>query len=135
MSDPKENDPKPDVIDDAALAPFFAAAEQARVDDLSDDLMARILADAAAQQETPQPEPRSLGVMGWFAEIRDGLGGWSALAGLGTAMVAGVWIGGTEPDWAGSLSLIGADTTVSDQLADEDLELIFPSYDDYWGET
>ena len=132
MSDPKT----PDEFDaDALLSAAFAEAQAARPVDLPDDLTTRILADAAAVQAAPTP--RRLGLAGWLAEVRDGLGGWGALAGLGVATLAGVWIG--VGDVSGSSLTNPAPTEAAameiwDEGAD-DLELLFPSYDSLLGET
>ena len=60
----------------------------------SDDLMARVMADAidAMPNASAPAAPRHSG--GFLALI----GGWPALAGLATATVAGVWIGFAAPD-------------------------------------
>lgn len=91
--------PKPD-RDDEALEDFFKAG-RADAPDLGPDLMARILADAAAQQPAPVPAagtlqgtPRGRGGFGWFADL---IGGWPAMGGLAAATVAGVWIGAAPP--------------------------------------
>ena len=129
MSDLNEKGDAVPLSPDEMLAPYFAAAQGAQTDDLSENLFARVLADAAAEQPKPAPQARPMGLVGWLAEIRDGLGGWSALAGISTAMVAGLWIGGTDPSWSTSLPLIGTEAAQSDSLTDDDLELLFPSYD------
>ena len=83
-------------LDDTALDAFFDAA-RAQDPTPSDDLIARILADAdaevIAQSQTAAPPRR-----GWFAQVVGGLGGWPALAGLATAAVTGVTIGVVSPD-------------------------------------
>lgn len=57
-------------------------------------LLGRIMADAEAQLVGPDPlTPRA----GFFASLRDAIGGWPTLAGLATAGVAGVWIGFSQP--------------------------------------
>lgn len=66
---------------------------------LPEDLAARMLADAEAEQAAraappaaaPAPRP------GWLARTFAGIGGWPALAGFATATVAGVWIGMSPP--------------------------------------
>jgi ferric-dicitrate binding protein FerR (iron transport regulator) len=88
--------------EDTDLDLVFAAARAARPQP-PDALTARVLADAyAAQPAAPiarraAPPPR--GVWGRLSEI---LGGGGVLAGLGTAAVAGVWLGYADPagmDW------------------------------------
>lgn len=57
-------------------------------------LLGRIMADAEAQLVGPDPvAPRA----GFFASLRDAIGGWPTLAGLVTAGVTGVWIGFSQP--------------------------------------
>lgn len=77
------------------LDDFFQAAQQAQAP-ASEALMARVLQDAlvvqaenAAQDVTPERAGRTGLLAGLFAA----LGGWPAVAGLGTAAVAGLWIG------------------------------------------
>lgn len=82
---------------DTQLQSFFDAAQNAAPQP-SDALMARILADAQmhlpAAEQTVQIAQRQTG---FFAGIVGLLGGWSAVAGLATATVAGVWIGFSAP--------------------------------------
>ena len=83
--------------DDALDALFAEARKAAPVP--SDDLMARILADAeteAAAREAPAPRPR------FWPSLLESLGGWPSLAGLAAAAVTGLWIGS-----AGSLDSLG----------------------------
>lgn len=64
----------------------------------SDDLMARVLADALAEQPAPrpvaapQPAPRG----SWWGALTSALGG-GVLAGIGTAAAAGLMIGYVQP--------------------------------------
>jgi hypothetical protein len=66
----------------------------------SDDFMARILADAVALQPKPQivraaaPQRRS----GFWTRFATILGGASAVAGIGTAAMAGLVLGYVQPD-------------------------------------
>ncbi|MFN3972584.1 MAG: dihydroorotate dehydrogenase [Gemmobacter sp.] len=93
---------------DAALDDLFARARAARPV-VPDDLMARVMADAAAVPQAadatagwpPQARParfRSLGglrsVLRALAEV---FGGAGALAGVATAGLAGIWIGLASP--------------------------------------
>lgn len=73
-----------------ALERFFEAA-RAHPPEASPALMAAVLraADAA------QPAPRRLPLM---VRLRDTFGGWPALAGLATAVAAGIWIGTALPE-------------------------------------
>lgn len=79
MADDKQDD----------LEAVFAAARQ-RPADVSDGLMARVLADADRIAAMRRPAPM------WL-QIRDALGGWPALGGLAAASAAGVWIGLAPP--------------------------------------
>ena len=83
--------PNNDMLDD-----LFA---QARADTPgpSDDLMARVLADADAVQDgfaAPIPAPEQKGL---WARMVETVGGWPAVSGLAAATVAGVWIGVAPP--------------------------------------
>ncbi len=60
-------------------------------------LLGRIMADAEAQQVGPDPSVSPAPRAGFFASLRDAVGGWPTLAGLATAGVAGVWIGFSQP--------------------------------------
>ena len=60
-----------------------------------DDLMARLLADAA--REMPRPTPRvEPNRPGWRDWVRV-LGGWPAIGGLAAASAVGVWLGAAPP--------------------------------------
>ncbi|NKX43703.1 hypothetical protein [Roseicyclus persicicus] len=90
--------------DDDGLESFFAAARGAGRP--SDDLVARVLADAAAVQgagraPAPAPLPRS---GGWFSGLAGALGGWPAVSGVTLAGVAGLVLGFTAPDLVDSWS-------------------------------
>jgi len=123
-------------LDDAGLELFFNAAREEDTAP-SDGLMARILADAAAQADarevaavpqTPRPAPR----LGLFGVIAAAIGGWPALASMATATVAGVWIGFATPDTLEDLAggvLIPA-SSASQGYALEDL---VPSYGEFAG--
>ena len=87
---------------DSDLDAFFAAAktEAPRV---SDDLMARVMADAMAEMpraaepaaEVVPPAPAR--TSGWLSGVLDVIGGWPAAGGLLTAGLVGVWIGVSPP--------------------------------------
>ena len=85
--------------DETDLEDFFAAA-RAEPPEISDTLMARILADADAQMPPARREP--LGAALWAM-----LGGGFGAGGLVTAAALGVWLGlappGALPDLAGQL--------------------------------
>lgn len=86
---------------DDGLADLFARA-RADAPRPGADLTARILADAAAvqadlrRQAAPGPR-RTQRPQGPVRRLRDALGGWPALAGLGLAALAGLWLGLTPP--------------------------------------
>ena len=87
----------PELAEDA-LDALFA---QARVTPPrpSDDLQARIVADALAAQAAfaepvAAPVPERVGILQRFAAT---FGGWPALSGMATACVLGVWIGAAPP--------------------------------------
>lgn len=84
--------------DDDPLDALFA---QARDVDPSPDLMARVLADAAAVQVVAQVETPVIAAprrAGWLARMLDGLGGWSAVSGITAAGVMGLAVGLYSPD-------------------------------------
>lgn len=72
----------------------------------SDELVARVLADAARVQAdtraAPGPVPRRVG---WLQGLAGGLGGWRAVSGVTLAGVAGLAMGFAAPDlvdaWSG----------------------------------
>ncbi|MFB9150722.1 hypothetical protein [Roseovarius ramblicola] len=98
---------------EAALAPFFEAARKAAPAP-SPDLMARVLEDAGAEQAryaavVARPAaPRA----GLWARITRALGGWPAMAGLGAAGLAGVWIGLALPETLPGLASATGDYVV-----------------------
>lgn len=85
---------------------------------VSDALMARVLADAerARVDSVAQPAPRGL-----WAQLADAIGGWPAMGGVALAGVAGLWVGLAPPviieeaaaDVLGTsegITVLGADT-------------------------
>ena len=78
---------------------FQAARDTAPVPSAA--LLARVLADAAAQQPAPVAAPRR----GIWRRLSGAVGGWPALAGLATATLAGVWIGYAAPGAVGDLAI------------------------------
>lgn len=93
--------------DDFALDDLFATARGVAAEP-GDDLMARILADAAAVQARPvaAPTPAPVASGGWRGWL-SAIGGWPAAGGMALATVAGVWIGVAPPSglttWASGL--------------------------------
>lgn len=113
-------------MNDSDLDDLFMTAQRQSAP-VSSDLMARVMADADAFMPqpvgvTPAEAPR---VSLWSA-ILEALGGAGALAGLSTAMLAGVWIGFAQP---------GAVSTVTDVLWSNDATYetvdVLPAFDDF----
>ncbi len=77
-------DPNEDMLDD-----LFAQARRVKPP-VSDDLLARVLADA-------RPPETSVDAPGIWAGLLDAVGGWFAMGGLATATLAGLWIGIAPP--------------------------------------
>ncbi len=121
----KMTDKRP--LDDTELDGLFTAAQDAAPVP-SDDLMARILADAEAEiavAPAPVPMPRR-GILRMALGV---IGGWPAAAGLAAAAVTGVMIGLASPDALESLS--GGALSADGGYALDDL---VPSYGDLLGE-
>lgn len=90
--------------DDAQLDALLGEARRAAVP--SDDLVARVLADAARVQAegraaAPVPSPRP----GLLRGLMAGLGGWPAVSGVTLAGITGLAVGLAAPDlvdtWSG----------------------------------
>ncbi|MGH1425579.1 MAG: hypothetical protein ACRBBU_12680 [Pseudooceanicola sp.] len=105
--------------------------------DMPADLAARMLDAAHAEQDRLGPARDTVDRVpvrgGILRQFFDGIGGWSALAGMVTATVAGVWIGVSPPDivaqrtaWMGDASATGEDlylvdvASAFDALSDEE---------------
>ena len=86
---PRETDP---------LEAFFKAG-RSNPTEPDGALMARILADAEAQQSMTRAmaHPVRHRRSGWLVALAGAIGGWPGMAGLATATVAGVWIGASAP--------------------------------------
>lgn len=97
--------------DDAFLDDIFRSA---RTDDPvpSDDLRARVQADAMAAMVSPAVVPRSRSSWDAFAQL---LGGWPALSGVAAAGVAGLWLGLAPPAVIESMAadVLGTTTSVT----------------------
>ncbi len=114
---------------DLDLDLFFDAAQTQHTDP-SVDLMMRIAGDADAQLALDAPvasatAPQRLGV---WASVLAVVGGWSAIAGVSTAAVAGLWIGIATPTGVSALTsgyLSGSEETayVSDYLPTFELQV------------
>ncbi|MHA6326833.1 hypothetical protein [Roseivivax sp. CAU 1753] len=103
--------------DDAGLEAFFVAA-RAQPPEPGPGFLARVSAQAEAEArahgDARHAARRSAG-RGPLAVLRDAIGGWPALAGLGFAACAGVWIGIAPPDGiaASVATLWSGDTALS----------------------
>ncbi|MEM9318412.1 MAG: hypothetical protein AAGA70_05345 [Pseudomonadota bacterium] len=78
--------------DETELDAFFDAAR--RQPGPSDDLIARVLADADAQAAAPAPQPASKPTR---KGVIDALGGWLTITGLAATCAAGLAIGVALP--------------------------------------
>lgn len=96
------------------LDDLWGAARSRRME-ASDGLMARVLADALAEQ--PRPVAVSARRRGVFAALAEAFGGFGALAGVGGAAVAGVLLGFVQPAPVTEL----ADAVLGVQVASVDL--------------
>lgn len=88
------------------LDDLFATAATQRMAP-SDALMSRVLADAMAEQPRAaggQPMRPAVVRAGFWAQLAAVFGGGGALAGIGTAAVAGVVIGFAQPVGFGALT-------------------------------
>lgn len=101
--------PNDDMLDD-----LFAQASAQPPAQPSDDLIARVLADAASVQ--PAPAAHVIGQPGLWARIMDAIGGWPALGGLAAATVAGIWVGVAPPASVSDLTARLMGDTVSVDL-------------------
>lgn len=107
------------------LDDLFATARNTGPD-ASPALLSRVLEDALVHQ----PQPRTIGRAaqakpGLWAILTGALGGGISLAGLGTATMAGLWIGFVQPTSLTSFSdALWQDTTL------DSVELI-PSFDEF----
>lgn len=71
---------------------------------VSDDLMARILADAQRVQPVPQPFGRPIPKSrGFWQNLNDMFGGTGVLAGLATVACAGLYLGAVQPTFVSAL--------------------------------
>jgi hypothetical protein len=83
--------PNKDTLDD------LFAASRAHQPAPGNDLMARVLADAAGIQ-TGFATAAVPAQPGLWARMMDAIGGWPAVSGLAAATVAGVWVGVAPPN-------------------------------------
>lgn len=114
QSDMKNSD---DTLDDLLRAARDTAPAP------SPDFMARVLGDALAQQPAPRGVPVSPPVrLGLWTRIAAALGGAAAVAGIGSAALAGLVIGYVQPE-----SMVSLAGTMG-ITAGESLELL-PGFD------
>lgn len=119
------------------LDDLFAAARAEAAAPASPDFLARVLADAYAAQPDPAPAPAADPTAiapparpGLWARLSAAFGGGMALAGMGTAGVAGLWLGFAPPTGLGPL----ADTFVP-ATATAAIEIdLMPALDTFWSE-
>lgn len=86
---------------DAALEALFEA-DRAAPPKVPDALMARVMADATAQQPGPQSRVRT----SLLARMFDAFGGAPAMGGLVTATCVGFWLGLAPPDGVPDLAAV-----------------------------
>lgn len=85
----------------------------------SDQLMARVLADAAALQPQAPGLARAPAAArpGFWALVLAALGGAGMLAGMTTAVLAGLWVGFAQPVGEGVFAaVLGSDTATIDMM-------------------
>ena len=99
----KMTDPNNDMLDDLFAEVRSVAPEP------SEDLIARVLADAVAPLPKPVVPPPSL-----FTRALDLIGGWPAAGGLVAATMTGLWVGVAPPAAVEDLtaSLLGDQVSV-----------------------
>ena len=103
---------------DNELKAFFDQ-ERAQIPVPKPDLMARILADADAQQPNVFVSQISQSPSPWWKALFAEIGGWPSLAGFSTAACVGLWIGlgtGTLPTESLAMFSVTAEATTLDEL-------------------
>lgn len=98
------------------LEALFTEAQE-QTPDLTGDLRARILADAARLQAVKEMHAPYVTRPGLVSQLLKSVGGWSGLGGLAMAAVAGLWIGFANP------TLVSPDVSDIDvaEVSDDDL--------------
>ena len=76
--------------------------EAAKPVQVSDALMARILADAQRVQPVPRPFGQAK-ARGFWGSLSDMFGGTGVLAGLATVACAGIYLGAAQPTFISAL--------------------------------
>lgn len=109
------------------LDDLFAAARMAAPAP-SEALMARVLADALAEQPAPRTAPplRPVARSGLFARVAAVFGGAGALAGMGTAVATGLLIGYVQPSGLGAVgeAVLGSPIEMVELMPDVDALLV-----------
>lgn len=113
---------------DLDLDQFFDAARSNPLP-VSDDFMARIMADAeAADKAAHAPEPRKKRAL--WPIVLGAVGGWAGFAGMATAAVTGVWIGISPPEILDTVT-----TSLTGQSLVETTDFGFEFADDFLGDS
>ncbi|WP_146696168.1 hypothetical protein [Thioclava sp. F34-6] len=113
----KRMDRETDAFDGAALEQLFSEARAAGGAEPGEGFLARVLADAEAEQaafarQAPVDGSEAPDVLaGIWDALRGAFGGWAPMGGLVTAALAGVWIGFIGADEIGALSPFYASST------------------------
>jgi hypothetical protein len=101
-----------------ALERLFAAGRSGPP--AGDDLVARILAGAAAEVRAAPRQPAAPARRGVMATLVGLIGGWPAMAGMASAAAAGVWLGFSSPDLVDGY-LGGGDLSLGEFMPDVSL--------------
>ncbi len=115
-----------DKHDEFGLNAYFDAGRKA-AQMPSGDLMARVLADAGAQQMANVPALAAQA--GLFTSLWAAIGGWPTVAGMATATLVGVWIGISPPAQLEQFSAAVLGDTGDAYLVD-----LLPAFGDEFGE-
>ena len=83
---------------------------------VTDDLMARVMADAVMLAPVATPQVARVSV---WTQLREFIGGWPAIGGLAMAGVTGVWIGFAPPSPLSDFAAPFLGDTVSVDLLDD----------------
>ncbi len=86
-----------DITPEAELGTLFAQA-RSQPPQADDAFLARVLGDAYAEQPTAAAAPRKRARPGLWARLAAAVGGAVAVAGIGTAAMAGLVIGYVQPE-------------------------------------
>ena len=89
--------------------------EAAKPVQVSDALMARILADAQRVQPVPRPFGQAK-ARGFWGSLSDMFGGTGVLAGLATVACAGIYLGAVQPPALSTVTLALSGSSAVDQL-------------------